>query len=29
MAACPYSTRVFNWEEPKQDVDIRNLVGTP
>jgi molybdopterin-containing oxidoreductase family iron-sulfur binding subunit len=22
MAACPYSTRVFNWSEPQQPVDI-------
>ncbi len=22
MAACPYSTRVFNWEEPKQPIHI-------
>ena len=29
MAACPYSTRVFNWEEPKQDIDVRDLVSTP
>jgi molybdopterin-containing oxidoreductase family iron-sulfur binding subunit len=29
MAACPYSTRVFNWEEPKQDIDIKDLVSTP
>jgi len=29
MAACPYSTRVFNWEEPKEDLDIRDLVATP
>ncbi|MDP4262501.1 MAG: 4Fe-4S dicluster domain-containing protein [Bacteroidota bacterium] len=24
MAACPYSTRVFNWNEPHQDVSIAN-----
>jgi molybdopterin-containing oxidoreductase family iron-sulfur binding subunit len=24
MAACPYSTRVFNWEEPKQDISDEN-----
>lgn len=27
MAACPYSTRVFNWEEPKQD--IRDYASSP
>ena len=27
MAACPYSTRVFNWEEPKQD--LRDYVSSP
>ncbi len=27
MAACPYSTRVFNWEEPKQD--LRDYVASP
>ena len=25
MAACPYSTRVFNWDEPDVPIDIRNL----
>lgn len=25
MAACPYSTRVFNWDEPEVSFDIRNL----
>jgi len=25
MAACPYSTRVFNWDEPDMPFDIRNL----
>ena len=25
MAACPYSTRVFNWDEPEMPIDIRNL----
>jgi molybdopterin-containing oxidoreductase family iron-sulfur binding subunit len=25
MAACPYSTRVFNWDEPEMPLDIRNL----
>jgi molybdopterin-containing oxidoreductase family iron-sulfur binding subunit len=29
MAACPYSTRVFNWDEPQQDLDIKNLVSSP
>lgn len=29
MAACPYSTRVFNWEEPEMPMDIRNLVSNP
>jgi Fe-S-cluster-containing dehydrogenase component len=29
MAACPYSTRVFNWEEPKEGLDIRDMVATP
>jgi len=29
MAACPYSTRVFNWDEPQQDLDIINMVATP
>ncbi|MEP7110075.1 MAG: 4Fe-4S dicluster domain-containing protein [Ferruginibacter sp.] len=25
MAACPYSTRVFNWDEPEMPMDIKNL----
>ncbi|MBL7733258.1 MAG: 4Fe-4S dicluster domain-containing protein [Chitinophagaceae bacterium] len=25
MAACPYSTRVFNWDEPELPFDIKNL----
>jgi molybdopterin-containing oxidoreductase family iron-sulfur binding subunit len=25
MAACPYSTRVFNWDEPEVPMDIRDL----
>ncbi len=25
MAACPYSTRVFNWDEPEVPMDIRGL----
>lgn len=29
MAACPYSTRVFNWEEPSFPADIRDLVSNP
>jgi Fe-S-cluster-containing dehydrogenase component len=29
MAACPYSTRVFNWDEPEQEVDIMNLTSNP
>lgn len=29
MAACPYSTRVFNWDEPEQPFDIKNLVSNP
>lgn len=30
MAACPYSTRVFNWDEKdEQDIDIKNLVSNP
>lgn len=29
MAACPYSTRVFNWDEQEQDIDIKNLVSNP
>ena len=29
MAACPYSTRVFNWEEPEMPIDIKNLQYSP
>ena len=29
MAACPYSTRVFNWEEPGVAEDIKNLSYSP
>ena len=33
MAACPYSTRVFNWSEPKQefemDMDMVNAMHSP
>ena len=29
MAACPYSTRVFNWNEPEMPFDIKNLVSNP
>jgi Fe-S-cluster-containing dehydrogenase component len=29
MAACPYSTRVFNWDEPEQDLDILKLASSP
>jgi molybdopterin-containing oxidoreductase family iron-sulfur binding subunit len=33
MAACPYSTRVFNWSEPKQeftmDIDMVNHLHSP
>jgi Fe-S-cluster-containing dehydrogenase component len=29
MAACPYSTRVFNWDEPDQPFDIRSLTSNP
>ena len=25
MAACPYSTRVFNWTEPQQPEEIKNM----
>ena len=27
MAACPYSTRVFNWDEPEQPFDLLNLAS--
>jgi Fe-S-cluster-containing dehydrogenase component len=29
MAACPYSTRVFNWDEPEVPLDIRDLDYSP
>ena len=29
MAACPYSTRVFNWDEPEQPIDIKQLASSP
>jgi molybdopterin-containing oxidoreductase family iron-sulfur binding subunit len=29
MAACPYSTRVFNWSEPEQPIDIKQLAYSP
>ncbi len=29
MAACPYSTRVFNWDEPVQKVDITQIQYSP
>lgn len=29
MAACPYSVRVFNWDEPKQDEQASNEPYTP
>ncbi|MBL0144718.1 MAG: 4Fe-4S dicluster domain-containing protein [Chitinophagaceae bacterium] len=29
MAACPYSTRVFNWDEPEMPADIRDLANNP
>ena len=29
MAACPYSTRVFNWNEPELSLDIRDLAYNP
>ncbi len=29
MAACPYSTRVFNWNEPEQKIDILNMAYDP
>jgi len=28
MAACPYSTRVFNWEEPVLDAEQKSMVPT-
>ena len=29
MAACPYSTRVFNWSEPEQSEDVQCLTYSP
>jgi Fe-S-cluster-containing dehydrogenase component len=29
MAACPYSTRVFNWNEPELTTDIRDMISNP
>jgi len=29
MAACPYSTRVFNWNEPEMPFDIQHAVSNP
>jgi molybdopterin-containing oxidoreductase family iron-sulfur binding subunit len=29
MAACPYSTRVFNWEEPHQTKEVKDLAYSP
>jgi molybdopterin-containing oxidoreductase family iron-sulfur binding subunit len=29
MAACPYSTRVFNWDEPEMPMDVASLVSNP
>jgi molybdopterin-containing oxidoreductase family iron-sulfur binding subunit len=29
MAACPYSTRVFNWDEPEQSEEIANMEHSP
>ncbi len=29
MAACPYSTRVFNWDEPEQPEEIAGLTFSP
>jgi molybdopterin-containing oxidoreductase family iron-sulfur binding subunit len=29
MAACPYSTRVFNWDEPEQPAEILNKPHDP
>jgi molybdopterin-containing oxidoreductase family iron-sulfur binding subunit len=29
MAACPYSTRVFNWDEPQQPEEIANCAPSP
>lgn len=29
MAACPYSTRVFNWDEPDQHLDLTKVQYSP
>ena len=29
MAACPYSTRVFNWDEPEQSEEILSCASSP
>jgi molybdopterin-containing oxidoreductase family iron-sulfur binding subunit len=29
MAACPYSTRVFNWDEPQQPEEIASCASSP
>lgn len=29
MAACPYSTRVFNWDEPEMPFDLKGLASNP
>ena len=29
MAACPYSTRVFNWDEPEQPEEIQAMAHSP
>ena len=29
MAACPYSTRVFNWDEPEMPFDLKALASNP
>lgn len=29
MAACPYSTRVFNWDEPDMPFDLKSLASNP
>jgi molybdopterin-containing oxidoreductase family iron-sulfur binding subunit len=29
MAACPYSTRVFNWDEPRQSADVADVPYSP
>lgn len=29
MAACPYSTRTFNWDEPAQPADVASMTYSP